>query len=320
MSVDHVEDIAGASYLTKEHTDLLANSWWTVKEFKEHRIACCNGPFTESEAQQFREALDYYRKVHKLSPDNVEDLIYGVATCNGFWEHISENSVCAVPQRRVQSVYDHMQCANHTSKKQGKWQELQDVRLKDKAKVGRKLAMHWTVLPKTVAINLKCIYREQIHNAKACLNIYSNPLKTDRSAGAWTTDEAAHLNHIMQELCEHSKTPEKLDRYWVKVSERMDNTHTAKQCCNKWNSSITQWHTTDTKILVHKVVQLDLDKEDNIQWDELIDTQWNRWTGTKLQQKWVILRKTVNSPAAMHQGIVQQLTSQYSTPHASKSS
>ncbi|KAN0134153.1 hypothetical protein V8E53_008042 [Lactarius tabidus] len=316
MSVDRVEGIAGASNSTKEHADLLANSWWTAKEFKEHGVACRDGPFTESEAQQVREALDHYRKVHELSPDDVEDLIYGVATRDGFWEHIAR----AVPQRRVRSVYDHVRRANHTSKKRGKWQELQDVRLKDKAKVGRKLATHWTVLPKTVAIDSKCIYMERIHDAKACLNVYTNPLKTDRSAGAWMTDEAARLNHIMQELCEHGKTPEKSDRYWVEVSERMDNTHTAKQCCNKWNSSNTRWRTTDTKILVHKVAQLDLDKEDDIRWDELIDARWNRWTGTKLQQKWIVLRKTVNSPGATHRGIVQQLTSHYSTLRASKSS
>ncbi|KAN0131849.1 hypothetical protein V8E53_010377 [Lactarius tabidus] len=281
MSVDRVEGIAGASNSTKEHADLLANSWWTAKEFKEHGVACRDGPFTESEAQQVREALDHYRKVHELSPDDVEDLIYGVATRDGFWEHIGSSS---------------------------------------KAKVGRKLATHWTVLLKTVAIDSKCIYMERIHDAKACLNVYTNPLKTDRSAGAWTTDEAARLNHIMQELCEHGKTPEKSDRYWVEVSERMDNTRTAKQCCNKWNSSNTRWCTTDTKILVHKVAQLDLDKEDDIRWDELIDARWNRWTGTELQQKWIVLRKTVNSPGATHRGIVQELTSHYSTPRASKSS
>jgi hypothetical protein len=117
---------------------------------------------------------------------------------------------------------------------------------------------------------------ERIHDAKACLNVYTNPLKTDRSAGAWTTDEAARLNHIMQELCEHGKTPEKSDRYWVEVSERMDNTRTAKQCCNKWyvlldcvikwrfiftrNSSNTRWCTTDTKILVHKYARNSLDE------------------------------------------------------------
>jgi hypothetical protein len=29
-------------------------------------------------------------QVHELSPDDVEDLIYGVATRDGFWEHIGE--------------------------------------------------------------------------------------------------------------------------------------------------------------------------------------------------------------------------------------
>jgi hypothetical protein len=29
-------------------------------------------------------------QVHELSQDDVEDLIYGVATRDGFWEHIGE--------------------------------------------------------------------------------------------------------------------------------------------------------------------------------------------------------------------------------------
>lgn len=72
----------------------------------------------------------------------------------------------------------------------------------------------------------------------------------------------------MQDLSEHGKTPEKSDRFWVEVSERMNKTHTAKQCSNKWyvlpdclfdwlfivsrNGSHPRWRPTDTKILVQK--------------------------------------------------------------------
>ena len=57
------------------------------------------------------------------------------------------------------------------------------------------------------------------------------------------------------------------------------------------------------KFTISRVAQLNLDREDDIRWDELIDAQWERWTGDKLQQRWLALRKTVSSPDATHRGV-----------------
>ena len=73
----------------------------------------------------------------------------------------------------------------------------------------------------------------QINNAKACLSVYAQPLIIDHSAGAWTLDEEARLDQIMQDLGEPGKTVGKT-KYWVEVSEHMDKTCSAKQCSNKW--------------------------------------------------------------------------------------
>lgn len=52
---------------------------------------------------------------------------------------------------------------------------------------------------------------------------------------------------------------------------------------------------------------MDLDKEDDIRWDELIDARWVQWTGDKLQQRWLSLKKTVPSPDATHRGVYMPL-------------
>jgi len=46
-------------------------------------------------------------------------------------------------------------------------------------------------------------------------------------------DEDARLNQIMQDMGEPGQTVAK-NKFWVEVSERMDNTRSAKQCSNKW--------------------------------------------------------------------------------------
>ena len=62
------------------------------------------------------------------------------------------------------------------------------------------------------------------------------------------------------------------------------------------------WCEADSKILVHKyvpvqlylncpdhifrVTPLDLDVEKDIQWGELIDESWKKWTAHKLEERW----------------------------------
>ena len=61
----------------------------------------------------------------------------------------------------------------------------------------------------------------------------------DYCAGSWSTDEETRLIDIMQDLCEHGKMPGTSNKFWKEVSDRMDKTRTAKQCCNKWYDSVT---------------------------------------------------------------------------------
>ena len=61
----------------------------------------------------------------------------------------------------------------------------------------------------------------------------------DYCAGSWSTDEETRLIRIMQDLSEHGKTPATSNKFWEAVSDQMDKTRSAKQCCNKWYDSLT---------------------------------------------------------------------------------
>jgi hypothetical protein len=189
-----------------------------------------------------------------------------------------------------------------------------------------------------------CRYRFEVYlQARDTRRPITNLLNIDRPAGAWTTDEAPRLNQIMQDLCEHGKTPEKLDGFGLKYRKGwIRRAPPPTQCSNKWyalldrlinwrfiftrNSSHHLWRPTDSKRLVQKyishylyrVAQLDLDREDDIRWDELIDARRVQWTGAKLRQKWLALRKTVHSPGATHRGVYMALFVPSLTTNTSK--
>ena len=119
----------------------------------------CDGPFSETEAQQIKEAIIKYREVRTrpsvtsfpyITHDRRRILVrtrwmrlYS-ESCHAMGSgSISVRFVIvirlladqhaparAVPQRRIRSVYDHVRRANHPSRNRGKWKELEDRRLK----------------------------------------------------------------------------------------------------------------------------------------------------------------------------------------------
>ncbi|KAF8261669.1 hypothetical protein EI94DRAFT_1809927 [Lactarius quietus] len=113
------------------------------------------------------------------------------------------------------------------------------------------------------------------------------------------------------------------NKFWKEVSDWMDKTCSIKQCSNKWNNSLSptiwkhgrtpRWRPNDLKRLAQKIAHLDINSEDEIRWNELIDEGWNHWTGSKLQKRWVDLKKAVNLDDGMHHKVVQCLVNHLST-------
>ena len=83
------------------------------------------------------------------------------------------------------------------------------------------------------------------------------------------------------------------------------------------NSGRICWREADSKVLVHKyvpvrlyldcsnhifrVVSLNFDSEEDIQWGDLIDVGWNKWTAQKLEERWAALKSKVGA-STTHRG------------------
>ncbi|KAN0136530.1 hypothetical protein V8E53_005577 [Lactarius tabidus] len=238
---------------TQAHTaELLAMEWWMVKEFQQHSVQCCDGPFTPAETDCINDAICKYQDCQNLSWDDIEDIIFSVTKHKGFWAHITHS----VPLQHVWSVYDHTRQMHHAFWKARKWTKINDKRLKDF--VGEKL--DWQQIGKY----------------------------TKRK---WTPEEETHLNSILQDINECGWRPELTPKFWVEVSRLMDHMQNAKQCSNKCAALLKTpcWCEANSRLLFWKIVLLDYDTEDDLQWDDLINDEWCVWTGEKLWEKWVAL-------------------------------
>ncbi|KAF8261668.1 hypothetical protein EI94DRAFT_1745452 [Lactarius quietus] len=154
-----MDNVTG-TYSTEYHVELLATKWWGANEFRQNGV----------ESQE----------VNKLSEDEVDDLIFGVSAQDGFWTHLAR----VVPQRRLRTVYNHVQCTNHPSRDRGKWKESEDTRLKQFVRQG----LGWTEIGDALdRMPTDCCdcYEKHLSNADA------------RCQGSWSTDEEARLLHIV---------------------------------------------------------------------------------------------------------------------------
>jgi len=52
----------------------------------------------------------------------------------------------------------------------------------------------------------------------------------------------------------------------------------------------------------NRVASLDVDSEDDIQWASLIDGSWDTWAAGKLQERWVALKKKIDTTGDTHRG------------------
>ncbi|KAH9164859.1 hypothetical protein EDB89DRAFT_2077528 [Lactarius sanguifluus] len=309
--------MAATCPLTQEHAEMLATKWWSGEEFGRCGVPFREGLFTQAETDSIDDAIRQYQETRGMSQENIDDLILSETRREGFWAHVTRS----VPLRRVRSVYDHVRQVSHPFRKPGKWTELEDTRLTEFVEQ----CLEW----KRIGDLLE-------RPADECCRRYHKYLKhrdtrhDGTHTGKWSPDEVSCLTTIMQDMKESGQRPETNPKFWKEVSRRMDNTRSAKQCSNKWNGSLSptvkslgrapRWRKADSCILVHKIASLDVHAEDEIQWGNLTDEKWTKWSTEKLQQRWVALKNEVHMPNATHRDIVQQLTANFLSPCASTSS
>ncbi|KAF8257334.1 hypothetical protein EI94DRAFT_1447771, partial [Lactarius quietus] len=119
----------------------------------------------------------------------------------------------------------------------------------------------------------------------------------------WSSDEEAHLVQVMQDLSLEGKTIMTMLGFWKEASHHMDNMHSGKQCQEKWINSLSHtlhnrgttlhWELQDKFILLQKIASLEVDCDDEIDWNSLLDASWHQWSTNRLQQKWSLLKAKV---------------------------
>jgi hypothetical protein len=54
---------------------------------------------------------------------------------------------------------------------------------------------------------------------------------------------------------------------------------------------------------MYRIASLDVDDESDIDWNTLVDTTWNMWSGHFLQQKWRRIKASCNAGVMCHRGV-----------------
>ncbi|KAH8999038.1 hypothetical protein EDB92DRAFT_1832128 [Lactarius akahatsu] len=297
----------GSDITPEEHAEIRMTKWWSAEEMVRQGVPCREGPYTDIEKEQVDGAINRYKAEHNLSLEDIEDIIFGATRKDGFWATVA----CAVPSRRIRSVYDHVQRAYHPLRMKGKWHVHEDSAL---VKFVKEYKSDWTKIGEAMQ-----------RMPESCRGRYQQYLvyaETERK-GRWSDEEGARLACIIETMSTEGKTSTTSQKFWKEVAARMGNTRSPKQCRGKWNDSLNprlqnqgrkpRWGPLDIYVLVHKIASLGLDFEVDIPWNILPDDGWKSWSGHRLQQKWAILKKTVWVEGATHHDIVQRLLALHGT-------
>ncbi|KAF8257893.1 hypothetical protein EI94DRAFT_1524459, partial [Lactarius quietus] len=219
-----------------------------------------------------------------LDDEQMEDLVFGATKQIGFWPHVA----CSLPGRHLCSMYDHVQRSKHPLQNSRPWANGDDAMMK------RHINEHrhdWTEIEDAMS-----------RPAAECWDRYHKKIKLKGmiNHGQWSSDEEAHLVWVMQDLSLKGKMNKTMLCFWKEASCHMDNTHSGKQCQEKWTDSLNHtlhnggtalhWETQDEFILLHKIALLDVDCDDEIDWNLLPNASWHQWSAHRLQQKWSLLK------------------------------
>ncbi|KAF8262837.1 hypothetical protein EI94DRAFT_1808180 [Lactarius quietus] len=275
-----------------KHAELLTTRWWSRQEFRQHGMSCHEGQYTLKEMERVQDAIRRYQEAKGITQEDVEDLVLGEVRRDGFWEDITRT----VPGRHVCLVHDHAQILYEPYRDQGNWTMLEDSRLENLV---------------NQCLNWVDISRSMLRSASACRNRYHRHVvhHNMQHTSPWSDEEEARLFQVIQDMQEDGKAPRKTPKFWKLVSEQLDGTQTRDQCRNKWCDSLSptakndrrvRWHNANSKTLVHKVAGLNLEREDDIPWAELIDEGWNVWPTDKLRERWATLKARVDTNATHH--------------------
>jgi len=272
----------------EEHAILLATKWYDHKKLAElgesEGLVYKKGPFSTTEEQNIKDAIEQYRVDHGFTEDDIFKLIFTRQKGGTFWHDVARS----VPMRPIKNVFVHVRRAWERTAIQGRWSDHEDEGL-DKAV--RELGHSWDAISKRIG-----------RSSANCRDRYRNHLahRNERRRGPWSPEEVKELTAIVRSMrVKQGGTMEGIS--WADVAARMGHKRNGQQCRNKWVQSLhgrdehskLEWCTLDTFIFMHKVTSISALDESEIIWSKFPDPGWNRWSSYQLRRKWRTIKRSV---------------------------
>ncbi|KAI0291269.1 hypothetical protein BC826DRAFT_1106025 [Russula brevipes] len=296
------------------HATLLATKWYDHKKLAElgesEGLVYKKGPFSATEEQSIKSAIEQYRVEHALTEDDMYNLIFTKQKGSTFWQDVAPVGVArSVPMRPIKNVFVHVRRAWERTVNQGRWAGHEDEGLE---RAIRELGHSWDAISKRLG-----------RSPANCRDRYRNHL-AHRSA--WSPEEVQELTAIVRSMISQ-QGGNASGISWADIAARMGHKRNGQQCRNKWYNmfpsshlniyendiprlllltslrvqslhgrdehSRLDWYTVDTFIFMHKVTSLSVLDESEIIWSKFPDPGWNRWSSYQLRRKWRALKRSV---------------------------
>ena len=270
-------------------SDLFSSKWMGLSQLRsieqESGIKYKRGKFSNSEAKIVNDQVQRFLQQQGLTFDQFREQFLnkrGHGRLSDFFVQIAR----LLGGRPVIHVYHFLRRQYHPNNWQGQWTEEEDTTLRQ---LFAKYGPQWEKIGQELGrFNVNC--KDRYRFIRASFN-----------KGRWTADEVERLKQAIVDLRRDRPQCHSIGQ-WVADQVK---TRSWMQCIQKWTSSIEllvkrpgeqrpfQWTDQEDLILLHRIYDLVVEDESEIDWKTLLDETWNHWTPVCLQRRWKLLRRRV---------------------------
>ena len=274
--------------------DLFSSKWLSVAALKQVEQATGleykKGKFSNAEATLINAAVQRFLVQHEMTFDEFKELFFqrrGHRRLQDFFVTCAQE----LAGRPVIHVYHYLRRQYHPGNWQGRWSAEKDDQLK------RLFVLHgpkWEVIGEQLGrFHVSCKDRYRI-------------IRQRFNSGRWQDEEVVRLRDAILAWRSLSEKPD--CAVWAWIAERVE-TRSWMQCLVKYTGSLEahmrrnpncesfkkplKWTDQEDLILIHKIYDLVVEDESEIEWSRLLDESWNHWSPVCLSRRWMLLRRRV---------------------------
>ncbi|GMK59658.1 hypothetical protein CspeluHIS016_0802640 [Cutaneotrichosporon spelunceum] len=275
--------------------ELLSSRWLSPDDIRRLEatglITIMRGKFLEAEKRAMREHLTTFQAVHKMSDQDLVDLIMSKgrfverSPYPTFWYELAAE----VPGRPVKSVVEATKRMYDPRARKGLWLPSEDRAL---LKAQDMFPNSWTRISEAVD-----------RSEHDCRDRWRElrDVRT-RAVGPWSAEEETALRKAVAAACAAAGRDPADGVPWDDVVERMGRKRTAMQCRQKWKGRLVSGSYTspgphnarlDRRRMIRRLREMAYDHEADIKWTDV--TQGWAVRPALLKNTWSLLRRRVST-------------------------